>query len=81
MLIMSAPNRRRLVEQTLLAGLGMSPDDLISEKETEPTITFESYARAVQGAFSRSFEEDEYVFRRGDLADAAYLIKKGRWRR
>ena len=32
--------------------------------------SYENYARTVRGAFSRYFEEGQYVFRKGDLAEA-----------
>ena len=80
---MSGAARRRLVERTLLAGLGMSPDDLGEEigsrhdlsegggsrapnsaRRSRGVISYENYARTVGGAFSRSFEEGQYVFRK-----------------
>ena len=86
--LLSPERRKRLVEQILMAGLNVAPDAeeaalddaadaAASAPPAGPVVTYERYAKTVQAAFSRSVGEGEFVFRRGDPADAVYLIKSG----
>ena len=77
--VRSRAGRRKLLEQVLIAGLSHPEEE---EEAARPVddhtiISFERYRKEVQSSFGRAYEKGEYVFQRGDAADAVYVITKG----